>query len=657
VSSNSRSLSFNPGVQANQTRSMLGADPAEAEPHVGLHSAEVAVFRGYLQGLTLRSLSDRYLVESTDADASEVVLRVWRWLAIAAGRSDNPLYSKLYSSVMRKRVALIRRHFIDSRTDVGVAAVRPSLDEFVSAEGLGGFSEAECLAYYTEKYPEPTAIAPGHSNTHRLIDRILASIPELEALVIRVPYRQDPIALWAQWDFAQRCQAEGLLTLNDLVGFCTDHGQRWYAKLGGVGPVRARAWLSLWQAHPQQLGPLSERVLQTASQWRFAKDLAIAPLTVAHAVVPMERFDPAHLSGVSGWNRGDRQLQDLAANTDFEAIQAYLAMRTTNDNTRRAYRNEIERFWLWAVVQRRKAFADLVAEDCAAYVEFLAAPEPAERWVNNKWAARDSAAWRPFRGPATKVAIAQTNIVIGGFINWLVGRGYLVRNPWTALKIARPRRASRPVALSQEDAVALREANKTANPSDLVKSRDALAAAILLETGIRKSEACSLKKGSVIMDSAGQPVMNVIGKGDKERAVPISTELLDQIIAWHDMHNLSVWEELTDEAPIIASAPKKRLDRQQSSAKPYLAVCHPNTLYQSLERHYAANGIDRPVSAVHALRHTAITELVNANPEALATVTKLAGHSDPRTTFLYSHATVRELRSATRRRQTEVRGR
>jgi site-specific recombinase XerD len=534
VSSISRSLSFNPGVPANQTRSISPADQTEAEPHVGLHSAEVAVFRGYLQGLTLRSLSDRYLVESTDADASEVVLRVWRWLAIAAGRSDNPLYSKLYSSVMRKRVSLIRRHFIDARTDVGVAAVRPSLDEFVSAEGLDGFSEAECLAYYTEKYPEPTALAPAHSNTQRLIDRILASIPELEALVIRVPYRQDPIALWAQWDFAQRCQVEGLMTLNDLLGFCTDHGQRWYAKLDGVGPVRARAWLSLWQAHPQQLGPLPERVLQTASQWRFAKDLAIAPLTIAHAVVPMERFDPAHLSGVSGWNRGDTQLQDLAANTDFEAIQAYLAMRTTNDNTRRAYRNEIERFWLWVVIQRRKAFADLVAEDCAAYVEFLAAPEPAERWVNNKWAARDSSAWRPFRGPATKPAIAQTNIVIGGFINWLVGRGYLIRNPWTALKITRPRRVSRPVALNEAEATALREANITTQLDEFVASRDALAAAILLETAIRKSEACNLKKGSISIDSTGQPIINVIGKGDKERVVPISSQLLEQIVAWHN---------------------------------------------------------------------------------------------------------------------------
>ncbi|MGH8785969.1 MAG: tyrosine-type recombinase/integrase, partial [Cupriavidus necator] len=117
---------------------------------------------------------------------------------------------------------------------------------------------------------------------------------------------------------------------------------------------------------------------------------------------PLERLRlPPALSGAAGSNRAPASATRIAAADDLAAATAWLARYADSAATLTAYRREVERLILWAVLQLGTPLSSLTHEDLLAYERFLSDPQPAARWVlaGNKKLARSHPDWRPFAGP------------------------------------------------------------------------------------------------------------------------------------------------------------------------------------------------------------------------------------------------------------------
>lgn len=137
------------------------------------------------------------------------------------------------------------------------------------------------------------------------------------------------------------------------------------------------------------------------------------------------------LDGSSGTNRATGNKPQIAANTDVDAIKAWLARfidtKTTFDN----YRKEAERLLLWSTITLQKPLSSLTHEDMLLYSYFLKDPQPASRWImpRGRKVARAHPDWRPFAGPLSASSQRQAIVILNTLFSWLVTAGYLAGNP------------------------------------------------------------------------------------------------------------------------------------------------------------------------------------------------------------------------------------
>lgn len=164
------------------------------------------------------------------------------------------------------------------------------------------------------------------------------------------------------------------------------------------------------------------------------------PDLVSALPTPLEQLRlPPALSGAVGSNRAPATATRIAATDDLAAVTAWLARYVDSPATVTAYRREVERLLLWAVLQLGKPLSSLTHEDLLVYERFLADPQPAARWVlaGSKKLARNHPDWRPFAGPLSPASVL---VILNALFAWLTEAGYLAGNP---LALARRRRAQR----------------------------------------------------------------------------------------------------------------------------------------------------------------------------------------------------------------------
>jgi site-specific recombinase XerD len=131
-------------------------------------------------------------------------------------------------------------------------------------------------------------------------------------------------------------------------------------------------------------------------------------------------------------------------------------------------------------------------------------------------------------------------------------------------------------------------------------------------TGLRVSEAVHL--GVADIDSAQMTIRVARGKGNKQRLVPLSPALLQELREWWREHRNPQW-----------LFPGNRPGRPLNTSSVQIA-CR-----QAVDR----AGLPPRVTA-HTLRHTFATELLEAGIDLL-TIQKILGHADLKTTLIYTH--------------------
>ena len=281
-----------------------------------------------------------------------------------------------------------------------------------------------------------------------------------------------------------------------------------------------------------------------------------------------------------------------------DLIQDYLHYlkieRGLSENTRQSYRQDLKQYQQFLVSQKLTSFT----EDRFIVLGFLQAQTTAQK---------------------AQSSITRSISTLRKFYQYLAREGRIQKDPM--LQIDSPKQGRHlPAVLSSEEIERLLKTPDTSTPLGL---RDRAILEVLYATGLRVSELVHLKLTDLHL-SLG--LIQTLGKGDKERIIPIG----DVAVDWINEYLERIRNRLT-----------------KGKDSPYLFVnFHGNGLtrqgiWKNLKAIVQAAGIDKGVTP-HTLRHSFATVLLE-NGADLRIVQELLGHSDISTTQIYTHISKKHL--------------
>ncbi len=280
----------------------------------------------------------------------------------------------------------------------------------------------------------------------------------------------------------------------------------------------------------------------------------------------------------------------MAAPTDTIIEQFLDAMwmeRGLSENTLKAYRTDLSGFRQWLLREQQTELPAVQRADIL-------------RYLGERQSARASSQARFLSS-------------LRRFYRWLLREKHIHNDPTELVdspKLGRPL----PKVLSEQEVEALLAAPDTGTELGL---RDRSMLEVLYACGLRVSELISLQPAQVNLQ---QGVIRVMGKGNKERLVPLGEEA----ISWLERYLGESRPDLLAGRVCDSLFVTRRGEAMTRQAFWYM-----------VKRHAQVAGIDKPISP-HTLRHAFATHLLNHGAD-LRVVQMLLGHSDLSTTQIYTH--------------------
>jgi integrase/recombinase XerD len=283
-----------------------------------------------------------------------------------------------------------------------------------------------------------------------------------------------------------------------------------------------------------------------------------------------------------------------------EYLDSLWLQRGLSDNTLAAYRRDLAQTEHWlSSTDRATRLIDASADDLDAYNSMRSqkrvARKSAARWLSS----------------------------VRGFYRYLLTEQRLQEDPTQHLE--HPKQARElPTSLGAADVENLLAAP---NVETAIGLRDRAMLELLYASGLRVSELIALQMVSV---NLRQGVVRVVGKGNKERLVPVGETALD----WLQRYIRDGRQELLRAGGSVLFP--SRLGRAMTR----------QTFWHAIKRYAVAAGIQKSISP-HTLRHAFATHLVD-NGADLRAVQMMLGHSDLSTTQIYTHVAQQRLQSLLR---------
>lgn len=219
-------------------------------------------------------------------------------------------------------------------------------------------------------------------------------------------------------------------------------------------------------------------------------------------------------------------------------------------------------------------------------------------------------------------SVARGLSAIRSFYKYLLRENRIVEDP--TLRIDNPKLGRKlPDTLSESEVDALLAAPNTASA---VGYRDRTMLELLYATGLRVTELVTLEVNDL---NLRQGVLRVMGKGGKERLVPMGDEAMAWVEGFVRDHRSSLMRRSESEAVLFPSNRGREMTRQ--------------AFWYLIKRHAAEAGIRHSLSP-HSLRHAFATHLVNHGAD-LRVVQLLLGHSDLSTTQIYTHVAKQRMQA------------
>ncbi|HVB87528.1 MAG TPA: site-specific tyrosine recombinase XerD [Candidatus Dormibacteraeota bacterium] len=266
-----------------------------------------------------------------------------------------------------------------------------------------------------------------------------------------------------------------------------------------------------------------------------------------------------------------------------------------SDNTIQAYRRDIEKFCAFAK-KRRLSTGDVQRADI---VDFLAS------LYNSKLDSR---------------SVARHLVTIRNFFRFALMEGYVAEDPAATVESPKFRR-SLPQFLSLDEVECVLRQPDT---STVVGLRDKAMIELMYSCGLRVSELCGVRVADLHLDAG---CLRCVGKGDKERIVPVGRRALETVQAYYR---------------------QGRPELLRGGNSPYLFLNQRGgkmdriAYWKTLASYGRKAGLRKHLKP-HMLRHSFATHLLDRGAD-LRAVQMMLGHSDISTTQIYTHVVEERLK-------------
>jgi integrase/recombinase XerC len=226
-----------------------------------------------------------------------------------------------------------------------------------------------------------------------------------------------------------------------------------------------------------------------------------------------------------------------------------------------------------------------------------------------------------------RTTLSRRAVSVRLFTKWAAKKGFLAKDVGENLATPKGHRTL-PGVLNVADASTAMDAlaTRAAEEETPASIRDLAMVEILYASGARVSELCGLDLEDIDYE---RRTIRVLGKGNKERTIPIGAPAVRALDSWLKVGRPSMASDKSDRA-IFLGTRGKRIDQRTVRTVVYNAL-------QALE------GVER--MGPHALRHSAATHLLEGGAD-LRTVQEILGHASLATTQIYTHVSTERLQKA-----------
>ena len=226
---------------------------------------------------------------------------------------------------------------------------------------------------------------------------------------------------------------------------------------------------------------------------------------------------------------------------------------------------------------------------------------------------------------ATRATLARRIVSMRAFTYWAASQGWISEDIGAQLAIPKPHKTLPDVLnLAQTETVLAAIAAKAGEDPTPLNIRDLAMIEVLYASGIRVSELCGL---NFVDFDTSRNTLQVLGKGNKQRVVPIGIPAVKALEYWLKVGRPELANKDSENAIFIGSR-GKRIDQRTVREVVYDAMA-------AIGSHMSP----------HGLRHTAATHLLEGGAD-LRTVQEILGHASLATTQIYTHVSPKRLQTA-----------
>jgi len=372
------------------------------------------------------------------------------------------------------------------------------------------------------------------------------------------------------------------------------------------------------------------------------------------------------------------------SSTDFKQARAFLLSYNGNEATFNAYRREVERLLHWSWLIAKKSIHDLKRADIEKYIQFCQKP-PIE-WIGTKKAPRyiekegkriPNPEWRPFvatvsksefrkgKSPNTKKyslsqkAVREIFTILGSFYNFLIQEDHAEINPVMHVKqksryftkIQGKQKIRRLSELQWNYVIETAEIMAKETPKKHKKTLFIMTALYSMYLRISELVASSRwipKMCDFYRDQDGLWWFNVIGKGNKQRQIPVSDDMLKALRDYRKSMDLPLLPSPTDKSPLIPKTLGAGPITSSNHLRKIVQVCFDQTIDRLREDKFREDADALLEATVHWLRHTGISDDVKRRPREH--VRDDAGHSSSAITDKYIDIELRERHATAKKK-------
>ncbi len=370
---------------------------------------------------------------------------------------------------------------------------------------------------------------------------------------------------------------------------------------------------------------------------------------------------------------------------DFKIAFEFLYSYRGSEATYNSYRRELEKFLQWSWTISKKSIDQMTRQDIEAYVEFC--QNPPLHWIGTKNVARylsksgervPNPHWRPFVVSISKIAhkrginpnpkqytLSQNATqaifsILGSFYGYLIQENYIAHNPVTQIRqkskyLRKQQNTTIIRKLSELQWVYVIDTAENLSGKEPAKHErtlfimNALYGMYLRISELAASQRWVPQMGHFHKDSDNHWWFTTVGKGNKQRDIAVSDDMLSALKRYRQSLGLSILPTPGELTPLIPKTSGKGPINSTRQIRSIVQMCFDAAVDRMMSDGMQEDSEELKVATVHWLRHTGISEDVKTRPREH--VRDDAGHGSSAITDKYIDVELRARHQSNRKKK------